>query len=73
MINMNGPRIAHANDFLAALAELRPTIYFQFDGLDRETNDRIRGADLLKTKLKALDRLAESTSMLRLWPRTSAA
>jgi hypothetical protein len=44
---------------VAALAELRPAIYFQFDGFDRETYDRIRGADLLKTKLRALDRLAE--------------
>jgi uncharacterized radical SAM superfamily Fe-S cluster-containing enzyme len=59
MINTNGLRIAHDDDFLAGLAELRPAIYFQFDGFDRETYDRIRGADLLKTKLKALDRLAE--------------
>jgi uncharacterized radical SAM superfamily Fe-S cluster-containing enzyme len=59
MINTNGLRIAHDDDFVAALAELRPSVYFQFDGFDRETNDRIRGADLLKTKLKALDRLAE--------------
>ena len=59
MINTNGLRIAHDDDFLAELAKLRPAIYFQFDGFDRETYDRIRGADLLKTKLKALDRLAE--------------
>jgi len=59
MINTNGLRIAHDDDFVAELAKLKPAIYFQFDGFDRETNDRIRGADLLKTKLKALDRLAE--------------
>jgi hypothetical protein len=58
MINTNGLRIATDDDFVAELARLRPTIYFQFDGFDRATNQRIRGADLLKVKLKALDRLA---------------
>ena len=58
MINTNGLRIATDDDFVAELARLRPTIYFQFDGFDRATNERIRGADLLKVKLKALDRLA---------------
>ncbi len=59
MINTNGLRIANDDDFVAELAKLRPAIYFQFDGFDKRTNEVIRGADLLKTKLRALDRLAE--------------
>ena len=59
MINTNGVRIAQDDAFVEALARLRPSIYFQFDGLDRRTNDVIRGANLLELKLKALDRLAE--------------
>ena len=35
-------------------------IYFQFDGLRRETYETIRGEDLLDLKLRALDRLAEN-------------
>ncbi len=58
MINTNGLRIARDDDFLAGLAELKPSIYFQFDGFERRTNELIRGADLLNTKLRALDRLA---------------
>jgi uncharacterized radical SAM superfamily Fe-S cluster-containing enzyme len=58
MINTNGVRIARDNRFLGELAELRPTIYLQFDGLERETYRKIRGADLLETKLRCLDRLA---------------
>ncbi len=59
MINTNGIRIAQDDAFVEALARLRPSIYFQFDGFDRRTNDVIRGANLLDLKLKALDRLAE--------------
>ena len=59
MINTNGLRIADDDAFVEALAELRPAIYFQFDGLERRTHETIRGADLLKTKLRALDRLAD--------------
>lgn len=59
MLNTNGLRIAHDDNFLAALAELRPSIYFQFDGFERRTYETIRGADLLDTKLRALERLAE--------------
>ena len=58
MINTNGLRIAEDDAFLAALAELRPSVYFQFDGLERRTYETIRGTDLLETKLRALDRLA---------------
>lgn len=59
MINTNGLRIAKDDRFLAELAELRPSIYLQFDGLERETYRKIRGEDLLDIKLRCLDRLAQ--------------
>ncbi|MGE0059015.1 MAG: radical SAM protein [Dehalococcoidia bacterium] len=59
MINTNGIRIANDDAFLAELARLRPSIYFSFDGFEKTTYETIRGADLLETKLRALDRLAE--------------
>ena len=59
MLNTNGRRIAYDDAFLAELADLRPAIYFQFDGFDPETYRLIRGeADILSEKLRALDRLA---------------
>ncbi|OGO34256.1 MAG: hypothetical protein A2W35_12040 [Chloroflexi bacterium RBG_16_57_11] len=61
MLNTNGIRIARDDRFLEGLAKLKPHIYLQFDGFDPETSLRLRGrADLLETKLKALDRLAEA-------------
>jgi len=60
MLNTNGKRIARDDRFLAQLAELRPSLYFQFDGFDEETYRVIRGEpDILPEKLRALDRLAE--------------
>jgi len=60
MLNTNGKRIATDDAFLAQLAEVKPNIYFQFDGFENETYRNIRGeADILPKKLKALDRLAE--------------
>ncbi|MBI4493043.1 MAG: radical SAM protein, partial [Chloroflexi bacterium] len=60
MLNTNGRRIAADPAFVAQLAELRPSIYFQFDGFEAETYRAIRGEpDLLPEKLRALDRLAE--------------
>jgi len=60
MLNTNGRRIANDDEFLAALAEIRPAIYFQFDGFEPDTYRIIRGeADVLPEKLRALDRLAE--------------
>jgi len=59
MLNTNAKRIATDDAFLDALAEIRPSIYFQFDGFKSETYEIIRGEpDLLATKLLALDRLA---------------
>ena len=60
MLNTNGKRIADDDAFLAQLADLRPSIYFQFDGFERETYRVLRGEpDILEQKLRALDRLAE--------------
>jgi 7,8-dihydro-6-hydroxymethylpterin dimethyltransferase len=59
MLNTNGKRIADDDRFLADLAEVRPAIYFQFDGFERETYRVLRGEpDILAQKLRALDRLA---------------
>ena len=60
MVNTNGVRLAHDDKFLAGLAKLDPVIYFQFDGLRRETYQVIRGEDLLDTKMKALDRIYQA-------------
>ena len=60
MLNTNGVRIASDDRLLSGLADLGPTIYLQFDGFSTQTHEAIRGKDLLGTKLKALDRLAEA-------------
>lgn len=58
MLNTNGKRIADDDAFLAQLAAVRPSIYFQFDGFEQETYRVLRGEpDLLAQKLRALDRL----------------
>ncbi len=60
MINTNGRRIANDDKFLVELADIRPAIYFQFDGFASHTYEVIRGEpDLFPEKLRALDRLAE--------------
>jgi hypothetical protein len=60
MLNTNGKRIAEDDAFLAQLNEVRPSIYFQFDGFSEETYRIIRDEpDILPQKLRALDRLAE--------------
>ncbi len=60
MVNTNGVRLARDDRFLETLAQLEPVIYFQFDGLRRETYRTIRGEDLLDTKLLALNRLHQA-------------
>jgi 7,8-dihydro-6-hydroxymethylpterin dimethyltransferase len=61
MINTNGIRIARDDRFLAELARVKPQIYLQFDGFDAATNQALRGRpELIKDKLRALDRLAEA-------------
>ena len=60
MLNTNGIRIARDDSFLASLADLDPAIYLQFDGFSTQTHEALRGKDLLATKLKALDRMAQA-------------
>lgn len=60
MLNTNGIRIARDDRFLAALADIRPTIYLQFDGFAAQTHQAMRGKDLLDAKLRALERLAQA-------------
>jgi uncharacterized radical SAM superfamily Fe-S cluster-containing enzyme len=61
MINTNGIRIARDDKFLAELERIKPHIYLQFDGFDSRTNEILRGKpDLIETKLRALDRLAQT-------------
>ncbi len=60
MLNTNGKRIARDDRFLADLAQVRPSIYFQFDGFEERTYELLRAEPgILPEKLKALDRLAE--------------
>jgi uncharacterized radical SAM superfamily Fe-S cluster-containing enzyme len=69
MLNTNGRRIARDDDFLAELADIRPAIYFQFDGFEPATYGRLRGEpNLLNEKLRALDRLAEAGCLVVLVP-----
>jgi hypothetical protein len=59
MINTNGRRIARDDEFVAQLAEVRPSFYFQFDGFGRRTSIALRGEpDIVDEKIRALDRLA---------------
>lgn len=62
MVNTNGIRIAHDENFARQLAKYMPhfEIYLQFDSLRREPLMQLRGADLRNVRQKALDRLNES-------------
>ena len=60
MLNTNGLRIAKDDRFLDALARQRPSIYLQFDGLEDNTYQVLRGEPLLDLKMRALERLAEA-------------
>ncbi|HEX9037863.1 MAG TPA: radical SAM protein [Ktedonobacterales bacterium] len=72
MLNTNGKRIATDDQFVADLAPLAPSIYFQFDGFESETYRVIRGEpDLLAIKLRALDRLAAIGANVVLVPAVS--
>ena len=58
--NTNGKRIAKYDRFLEQLNQVRPSLYFQFDGFDSETYRTLRGEpDILEEKPRALDRLAQ--------------
>ena len=69
MINTNGKRIARDDRFLEELNEVRPSLYFQFDGFDSNTYRVLRGEpDILEEKIRALDRLAEIGLIVTLVP-----
>ena len=55
-VNTNGVVLARNPEFASQLAEAGVSgIYLQFDGLTREIYEKIRGKDLLDTKLKAIE------------------
>lgn len=55
-INTNGIRLAQSLDFCKKLKEAGvSTIYLQFDGLTSEVYKYIRGIDLLKKKMQAIE------------------
>ena len=61
MLNTNGSRLAQDREFAKALGALAGNfeVYLQFDGFGRQAVARLRGADVLDLKLRALDRLRE--------------
>ncbi len=55
MVDTNGVRIAEDVDYLRRLKDSgAEMLYLQFDGVTGDVYRKIRGADLLKTKVKAL-------------------
>lgn len=62
MINTNGIRLARDDNFLDQVAALkhRTEIYLQFDGFRDDGYQQLRGASLLETKLRAIERLGEA-------------
>ena len=60
-VNTNGVRIAQDAEYAKQLkAAGVSTIYLQFDGLTPDVYKFIRGADLLETKMKAIQNLREA-------------
>ena len=59
MVNTNGIRLAHDTKLVEELASMRDRleIYLQFDGLEEGTYTALRGEELLRTKLAALEAL----------------
>jgi hypothetical protein len=59
MINTNGLRIAREPGFAERLAEFMPglEVYLQFDSLRREALMNLRGADLSRVRIEALEAL----------------
>jgi uncharacterized radical SAM superfamily Fe-S cluster-containing enzyme len=58
-VNTNGIRIAKEIDYLKRLRDSGASvIYLQWDGMDDEVYRRIRGCDLIKIKLQALENCA---------------
>lgn len=61
MLNTNGLRIAEDRAFAEELAALGPgfEVYLQFDSLEREPLMELRGADLRRSRLRAVEALNE--------------
>jgi len=68
MVNTNGISIAKDDAILEALRRhnRRVEVYLQLDGFDDESSQALRGASLTKTKLRAIERLAEIDCRLTL-------
>ena len=69
MINTNGVRIAREAGFAERLAEFMPgfEVYLQFDSMKREALMELRGADLTRVRveaLEALERAGVSTTLV---------
>lgn len=59
MVNTNGVRIAQDEEFASRLAECKEDfeVYLQFDSFEREPLMQLRGADLRRIRMDALERL----------------
>lgn len=59
MVNTNGVRIADEEDFVKRLADYKDDfeVYLQFDSFEREPLMQLRGADLRRIRLDALENL----------------
>jgi 7,8-dihydro-6-hydroxymethylpterin dimethyltransferase len=59
MLNTNGIRIAQDEEFVKELSKFKGgfEVYLQFDGFSRKTNIGLRGKDISKIKLKAIENL----------------
>ena len=59
MVNTNGVRIAQDEEFARRLAEYKEDfeVYLQFDSFEREALMQLRGADLRRIRLDALEKL----------------
>ena len=59
MVNTNGVRLAQEEDFVKRLAEYKEDfeVYLQFDSFERDALLQLRGADLRRIRLKALEKL----------------
>ena len=59
MVNTNGVRIAQEEDFVKRLADVREDfeVYLQFDSFEREPLMQLRGADLRRVRVDALEKL----------------
>jgi len=60
MLNTNGLLLAQDRDFVRQLVPYKPIIYLQFDGLNSQTYQILRGRDLSAIKRQALDNLAQA-------------